>query len=963
MGKRIVSVLLLAALVGTVTFIGVADAQAPDPPAPEQAVITGTITVLADGSPIFGAQVCAISAFPATEVCAFSNAIGVYVIDNVPPGNYTIEATDLAGRFLTNCWGDQACDDNFPAAPNGCPDGFSIDDSLGGLCARFEAADQAPPNCPDGSRGDPGACFIFVAQGPASAAPVGDGEGPPATIAECVPPEAIDFGDICLVVGEQPQRLDGICPDAADVINDGVNCYRLVAPVGDFCPTGSTEVDGECRVAVPLIPGALVCPEVGFGIVDGQCVGVVGLTDPGLRCPAGSFEDLDGNCRRPVANADGAFFCSDPDAALNGTSCVFTAGFEFVCPTGVVVDGTECVATGERLGVAAGQQVAGIDIALDPLFTASFPPPPPAPPSPEGTIRGTVTLQGAPIGGAEVCARDLQGEICVLSAADGSYAIASLATGNYAVSAALPGEVPICYLDNFGCDNPVPVGVFSPGERSGIDINFDAGDLIDPPAPPDLPPVLPPGPFPPDPPPVVPTGSISGTVITDGLPIGDVEVCTAVNGDICTLTAADGTYTLDNLPNGFYAVVASDDRLGAGGVWCYPNDATCSFFFDILVADGPVTGIDIVTTTLTGSINGTVTVNGAPAVASLCLLTDLGAIFDCGDTNDQGEFSFANLPHGEYGLDVFAFDASPNSFCCELVIVDGDVDGVQIDIASEAPTGSISGMVTVNGEPGDGIVCALLEPFIGVIVACVAADPDGTYTIGDLDPGEYFVDVGFPGFDLVCYLECTAPVVVQDGPVSGVDINAGEPAIISPPTPPAPALGGIAGVVSVEPASPFPIEICASGPVVECSFLGADGSYLLSELPAGDYVVEASTFDAVAGWCYDGPEQASAGCLSVTAVVVSDTVVGDINLSVSTLGVIVGVLPEPVSGQQVCISGIDVPIFDCVESDALGRFILQQLPGGLYQVFDAATGASTVAEVASPFVTDVGELRPVEEIR
>ena len=57
MAKRVVSVLVVAALLGAVTFIGVADAQAPEPPAPGQAAITGTITVLSDGSPIFGAQV------------------------------------------------------------------------------------------------------------------------------------------------------------------------------------------------------------------------------------------------------------------------------------------------------------------------------------------------------------------------------------------------------------------------------------------------------------------------------------------------------------------------------------------------------------------------------------------------------------------------------------------------------------------------------------------------------------------------------------------------------------------------------------------------------------------------------------------------------------------------------------------------------------------------------------------
>ena len=57
-----------------------------------------------------------------------------------------------------------------------CPSGFSPDDSLGGMCARFENATQRADTCPEGARGTVGGCFILVAKGPVGDATCSEGE-------------------------------------------------------------------------------------------------------------------------------------------------------------------------------------------------------------------------------------------------------------------------------------------------------------------------------------------------------------------------------------------------------------------------------------------------------------------------------------------------------------------------------------------------------------------------------------------------------------------------------------------------------------------------------------------------------------------------------------------------------------------------------------------------------------------
>jgi len=206
-----------------------------------------------------------------------------------------------------------------------CPKGYSPDDSLGGMCARFEAASQQADACPEGSRGVQGGCYILVAKGPAGAATCAEG---------------VLTGTNCVVTGDAPVSTGGSCPVSSTVQSVAGECFTLVAPpngvgncdssplyfvFGSVCkaenpnatdqalaplftcpavagqtitatthspggitktsscsypleiPAGAcvapltTDPGGLCRRAVDLTPNPLVCAE-SFGIVDGKCI-------------------------------------------------------------------------------------------------------------------------------------------------------------------------------------------------------------------------------------------------------------------------------------------------------------------------------------------------------------------------------------------------------------------------------------------------------------------------------------------------------------------------------------------------------------------------------------------------------------------------------------------------------------------------------------------------------------------
>lgn len=276
-----------------------------------------------------------------------------------------------------------------PIAQSGatsCPDGYSVDDSLGGQCARFSAATRGPATCPTGARGVPDSCYTLIAKG----AP-----GTPRCSAADAALGGIAAGDVCVITSSvKPVPGPGTCPVSTVVRESGGVCYQVISPAAPVakscappystfgavckyanptplanppvlasvadCPNvpGVTEaanihtsggitkvsdcfytpvneptectaaadlglVNGECRRSVALVPGAPQCPS-SFAPVGSNCVRYEALIVPAGQCPSGAVEATDG-CRLSVANTPGELTCAK--GTLNTNRCVEVTGF------------------------------------------------------------------------------------------------------------------------------------------------------------------------------------------------------------------------------------------------------------------------------------------------------------------------------------------------------------------------------------------------------------------------------------------------------------------------------------------------------------------------------------------------------------------------------------------------------------------------------------------------------------
>ncbi|MGN6664621.1 MAG: MSCRAMM family protein [Solirubrobacterales bacterium] len=160
-----------------------------------------------------------------------------------------------------------------------------------------------------------------------------------------------------------------------------------------------------------------------------------------------------------------------------------------------------------------------------------------------------------------------------------------------------------------------------------------------------------------------------------------------------------------------------------------------------------------------GSISGTVTdaetaepVEGVEVCAWPLSFEDPEEEFVepfCENTDASGEYTLSEVPNGEYEVEFWGvpegylvqfYDGKAHWWEADPVTVeDGAVTGID---AALLRGGEIEGTVTrsSDGEPVEGVeVCAFTaveEEFAG----CEWTEPNGTYVLGNLEPGEYKVE-------------------------------------------------------------------------------------------------------------------------------------------------------------------------------------------------------------------------------
>lgn len=256
------------------------------------------------------------------------------------------------------------------------------------------------------------------------------------------------------------------------------------------------------------------------------------------------------------------------------------------------------------------------------------------------------------------------------------------------------------------------------------------------------------------------TGSISG-VVTDsvtGNPIVGARVCAMRGGN--TITNESGEYLIENLTPGDYRVTASAEG------YCgktYPDMVT--------VVDGQTTtNINFALAPCVppprGSISGVVTdsVTGNPIVGARVSVMRGGYAI----TNQNGEYAIENLRPGSYQVRASAAGYTPKVYPEPVIVIEGQITpNINFALAPFVPPqpGSISGIVA-DAKTGNPIAGAVVNArtMIGNhhrnVNGRAITNPDGTYIIENLLPGDYRVMANAGGYTRQTYPEL---VVVTAG--------------------------------------------------------------------------------------------------------------------------------------------------------------------------------------------------------
>lgn len=485
-------------------------------------------------------------------------------------------------------------------------------------------------------------------------------------------------------------------------------------------------------------------------------------------------------------------------------------------------------------------------------------------------ISGTVTGDGDPLAdNIYVEVYDTFGNYVTYDHTDGNgaYALRGLQPGDYVVyfstssynSSNATHFLPEYYDGARYPDDATPITVTSGVDETGIDADLDIA------------------------------GTISGTVTGEGRPLQGVIVYardSSTGGwSVNATTDVDGHYTIGNLYAANYTVHFRPDNYNRANGTSFMQEYYDGVFemdssTPVVVAFATDTPDIDATLDTGGSISGTVTGEDGPLEGVDVVVTDAedGGWMGAVRTDAAGQYSIGTLRTGDY---VVRFDTGSynrgnhTSFLTEYYDDAGEWDDatpVAVTHGTETPGidayleigGSISGAVTGNGDPLEGVSVSVYEVDSGRWVGDAEADAEGNFTVQALPAGEYVVnfdadyynddnDTFFLGeyYDGVREWDDATPVAVTlgaDTPGIDADLETG---------------GSISGTVtgSGTPLDWTYVQVYGvdTGEWYNGVETDGNGEYVVPGLPAGDYLLwfEPSNYNwsnntAFLGEYYDG---------------------------------------------------------------------------------------------------------------
>ncbi|MEM7094125.1 MAG: hypothetical protein AAF567_14055 [Actinomycetota bacterium] len=249
-----------------------------------------------------------------------------------------------------------------------CPKGYSPDDSLGGMCARFEVAPIGLPTCPGDARGAVGSCYILVAKGPAANANCTSVDNPATAAVEALTGTLV--GSTCQVTGNAPVLANFSCPaNGTTIFGTAADCFSVQTnATAVACPNNGTwqmSAANECKaleqlaagsqaacnaVAIPTgVTGTVVYVELkgtGGHIKASYCqlttnavINCTGTTTPIIT------NGITTGCKVPVDLVAGGSVCPDTGYSKIGTACTLIVDVGTLpaqCPVGTTTADDGC---------------------------------------------------------------------------------------------------------------------------------------------------------------------------------------------------------------------------------------------------------------------------------------------------------------------------------------------------------------------------------------------------------------------------------------------------------------------------------------------------------------------------------------------------------------------------------------------------------------------------------------------
>lgn len=448
----------------------------------------------------------------------------------------------------------------------------------------------------------------------------------------------------------------------------------------------------------------------------------------------------------------------------------------------------------------------------------------------------------------------------------GRYTISGLPTGKYWISAEARQNwqyAVVWYPDASSPEASIPVSVVMGETTENIDLNF---------------------------PPPRGIGSISGQVLDQNQkPMADIYVAIQTSRDEVdgfyfyhsVRTDSNGRYQFENIPIGSYYISASYESAWEYYTIYWPNGTSFENAEHIELADGEI--IENIDFTLeiisaTASISGQVTaVDGHPLQNAYISLYPKWTKRDetpysyyvraYARSDSAGNYIINDIPIGEYYIQANYWDtnlmgeqwydmANTEAEATLLVIKDDDhLEQINFKLDIKPIWGEISGTVTdsTTGQPIAGAYVEISSGFISDAQNSFApwystyfaiTDEKGNYKIANIFRGEYYISVyangAFEIYKDAIVKEMAKPVQVIGGETSTIDFdlvprNDGPCKISGQVT-----INGMNELINRAVVIARPSVSIMTWPYSERFYSAVtekDGTYTLSGLPEGEYIV------------------------------------------------------------------------------------------------------------------------------